>query len=415
MSAGTLKKFIRVGFAALLAPNLASCALQAIAPQTGSVAHEDVISNAFGLLSDTLVGATGSGDLASIQASPSFHVQDVLSGNIYHGTFVIAAGWDYTRAFVGGLSCAACHGGDSPTEVSPNLRAPNCFACHGGGPDGGPFHPPGWMDPDSIFFHGELVREAGYDYTAAIALPGSLTCAACHAGLDPQQVSPNTRAPSCFQCHGGGPDGGAGHPTGWMEMTSPYFHGKAVNLAGFDGTAGNMRCSACHAGYSLHDVNTNSRAPSCYACHGGGPSGQPAHPVGWDNPFSPLFHGGFVAAAGGDFTKAVALPGSLTCNVCHAGFSPKQTSPVSTAPSCYSCHAGGPGEGPAHPAGWLDPSSPQFHGTVVQAAGCDFSKAVASPGTLTCDSCHAATTADPSPNKLAPQCSSCHNPPPCTP
>ncbi len=357
------------------------------------------------------LSSTGGSKNASIlggQASPSFHVTSVWTEISYHGALVIAAGYDYTLALVGNMPCSACHAGNSPTQPSPNLRAPNCFACHDGGPDGSAFHPWGWNDPGSRLFHGDLVIAAGYDYAKAPA--GNLPCIACHAGLSPEKISPNSRAPNCFACHGGGPDGSAGHPPGWGDPKSTVFHGIAAVANGFrstdfkQATTGNLACSACHAGDGPLEVSVNSRAPNCYACHAGGPDGSPGHPPGWENPSSPKFHGGVVAAANFDYTKAKS--GNLTCNVCHAGESPSQVSPVSGAPNCFACHAGGPTGSSGHPPGWTDLTNPKYHGAVVEAAG---GYTLAKSGTLTCNACHAGESpSQVSPVSGAPNCFACH-------
>ena len=344
------------------------------------------------------------GNLMPDAASRSFHVSAVWTNPAFHGDLVIAAGYDYTKAMIGGLACSACHAGESPSEPSPNVQAPNCFACHDGGPDGSALHPPGWVDPSSPYFHGAVVIQADYDTNAAMA--GNLPCAACHATLSPDQASPNTRAPSCYLCHAGGPDGSAGHPDGWMDVTSPFFHGKAVQATGFNASStGLLSCGACHAGDSPTESSTNVNAPNCFSCHAGGPNGSAGHPEGWDDPTSHDFHGLVVEAANYDYTKAKA--GGLTCNTCHAGNNASQPSPNTNAPNCFSCHAGGPDGSPGHPCGWLDPTNPNFHGIVVEAAGDNCHKA--KWGGLTCNTCHACDSpTQTSANPNAPNCYTCH-------
>lgn len=343
--------------------------------------------------------AVGSGNpvSASQLGDPRFHAPDLWANPAFHGTVVRAAGYDYTRAFVGPFPCAVCHAGESPVQASPNLRAPNCFACHDGGPDGSAFHPWGWMDPTDWNFHGNVVVESGYDYNRARS--GNLVCAACHAGVLPSDPSPNSRAPSCFACHAGGPDGSAGHPRGWNDMASPNFHGRKASMAGFS-SPGQLSCSSCHAAFPGHE-GVNTRAPSCFVCHAGGPDGSPGHPPGWSTPASGSFHGPVVKNSGG-YDKARS--GTLTCKTCHAGESPAQASPVAKAPNCYTCHAGGP-DGSAHPQGWDDLTSAAFHGAVVNAAG-GFTKARVLD--RTCNACHAGGPQAASPNPRAPNCASCH-------
>ncbi len=339
----------------------------------------------------------------------SNHLQGWMDpvGAGFHGAIVRSAGYDYTLARVGNLSCNTCHAGESPFQASPNLRAPNCFACHDGGPDGSAFHPRGWLDIGSKNFHGDVVISFGQD-TARARLSGALGCAACHAVNSPTEPSINSRAPSCFACHGGGPDGSANHPEGWLDPSSSRFHGAVVEKAGFDHTTwgGTLTCSACHGGYTPTEQSPNSKAPNCFACHAGGPDGSPGHKAGWGDPGSGDFHGKVVKAAGNDFTRARA--GGLTCNACHAGLSATQQSPAEDAPSCFACHAGGPDGSSDHPAGWAELSGGNFHGKVVALAGYDFKKAKA--GRLSCDACHAGAGAgDQSPNLAAPNCFACHS------
>lgn len=347
--------------------------------------------------SSTAAGGTNSVESSRVSGAV-YHGGSLWRDPVFHGTLVRAAGYDYNQAFVGALACSACHAGDSPTQPSPNLRAPTCFACHDGGPDGSAFHPEGWLDVTDRNFHGNVVVAAGYDFNKARS--GALSCSACHAGLYPDQPSPNSRAPSCFTCHSGGPDGSAGHPRGWMDMNSPTFHGRVASLGGFR-SPGQLSCAACHVPWKGHE-GINTRAPSCFACHAGGPDGSPGHPPGWSTPASGSFHGKPVKSAGG-YTKARA--GGLTCDTCHAGRHANEPSPVAKAPSCHSCHAGGP-DGSAHPAGWDVLGHPAFHGAVVKAAGGpDAAKVLG----RTCTSCHAASgPSQSSPVARAPSCYSCH-------
>ncbi len=200
----------------------------------------------------------------------------------FHGAIVKEAGYDYTKAKFSGMACNSCHAGDSPDQASPVKGAPNCYSCHVGGPDGSDAHPAGWGDPTNPAYHGALVRAAGYDYTKAKT--NNLTCNACHAGESPAQPGANSRAPNCFACHPGGPDGSAGHPLFWVSPPSPIYHGAAVIAAGYDYTravVGSLTCNACHGGASPIEPSLNSRAGNCFACHLGGPDGSAGHSPGY--------------------------------------------------------------------------------------------------------------------------------------
>ncbi|MBM3270899.1 MAG: carboxypeptidase regulatory-like domain-containing protein [Candidatus Sericytochromatia bacterium] len=191
----------------------------------------------------------------------------------FHGTVVKEAGFDYTRAKWLGLACSICHAGKSPDQASPVRAAPSCYAYHKGGPDGSPGHPAGFMEVAHPAFHGRVVREAGYDYKRALA--GTIPCADCHAGEDPRQRSLNSRAPNCFFCHSGGPDGSAAHPIGWGDTAGP-------RLSDYPGPA------------------------SCAGCHGSLPSPRPDAP----HPPALAFDAGLYTGLAGVVALTVVDPGA---------------------------------------------------------------------------------------------------------
>ena len=240
-----------------------------------------------GLLPLIVVGLVGCKPPSSAQVASNFHNSAWMdqSSPKFHGAVVKAAGYDYTKAKWSGVTCNLCHAGNSPFQKSPVPTAPNCYTCHTGGPDGTAGHPSWWADPSNPNYHGAVVKAAVYDFTKAKV--GLLTCNTCHAGQNPTQTSPNSRAPNCFTCHPGGPDGTAGHPPGWGGPPSPIYHGAAVLAAGGDYTkarVGLLTCSTCHAGENPAQPSTNSRAPNCFSCHVGGPDGSAGHPPGWAIP-----------------------------------------------------------------------------------------------------------------------------------
>lgn len=223
----------------------------------------------------------------------------------FHGRVVKEAGYDFTKAKWTGVACSACHAASGSSEASARAGAPSCTSCHAGGPSGSPGHPAGWLDPTSPDFHGAVVKAAGNDYRQARA--GNMVCSACHAGDGPDQASPVSSAANCYSCHAGGPDGSPGHPLGFMDPASEFFHGKVVREAGYDYTralSGSLPCSACHAGESPGQMSPNPRAPSCFPCHAGGPTGSAGHPVGW---------GSIIGGT------PVYVSRIRTCASCHAG------------------------------------------------------------------------------------------------
>jgi uncharacterized CHY-type Zn-finger protein len=227
----------------------------------------------------------------NVKSSPGFHGQKVASTGL--------------------ISCPGCHGSDyrgGTSEVS-------CYKCHNG-PGG---HPRGWFDSSSDNYHG-----------LKVAAEGPSVCAPCH-GEDYKGLA--NKGVSCYKCH----DGPSGHPsTGWLDKTSPNYHGLKV------AQTGPSTCVACHG----EDYKGGTSEVSCYKCHNG-PSG---HPTGWIDPSSENFLGLRIRASGiGE------------CAPCHGEDYQGGTSGV----SCYSCHEGPSG----HPIGWFDSSSDNYHGLKVAAEG----------------------------------------------
>ncbi len=329
-----------------------------------------------------------------------------------HGDFVLSRGGTPERANLsGGQNCVTCHTAarNEDGTISPSKGAPTtCFSCHQGSADGSPGHPAGWANAASSGFHGKLVKAAGGFKNAR---SGSLPCGACHTtekamdGTVP--ASPHSKAPACFKCHGSlelsrQPQHGAG----WMNPAGADFHGKAVLGAGDYTKAkiGPITCNVCHVGESPTQAGLVAAAPNCHSCHSGGPTGSAGHTAAWIAQGDSNFHGAVVKAAGG-YTKARA--GTFTCNLCHAGESASGAGISSAAPNCFSCHAGGSDGSPGHPSNWLVMGGASFHGTVVAAAGKDYSKAKA--GGLACKTCHAGESpSQTSPVPGAANCFACH-------
>ena len=221
----------------------------------------------------------------------------------FHGQKIVLAGL---------ISCPGCHGSDyrgGTSEVS-------CYKCHNG-PGG---HPRGWFDSSSDNYHG-----------LKVAAEGPSVCVPCH-GEDYKGVA--NKGFSCYKCH----NGPSGHPsTGWLEKTSPNYHGLKV------AQTGPSVCAACHG----EDYQGGTSGVSCYTCHNG-PSGHPS--TGWFDSSSDNYHG-----------LKVAQTGPSICAACHGEDYQGGTNGV----SCYTCHDG-PG---GHPTGWLDNSNPKYHGAIVTSQG----------------------------------------------
>lgn len=234
----------------------------------------------------------------------------------FHGKVVREAGFDFTKAKWTGVSCSRCHSPSDAAGPGGKPGAPSCSACHSSGPAGTPGHPPGWMHPASSAFHGKVVKDANYDYKQAKA--DGTPCSTCHAGDNPTSQSPVYGATSCYACHAGGPDGSAAHPQGYASPASPVFHGLAVREAGYDYTkakVGNLSCSACHAGERRDQASWNSRAPSCFSCHLGGPTGSAGHPIGFGTPGAIVYASRIRTCASCHSDAQSDEPGSLGVNI----------------------------------------------------------------------------------------------------
>ncbi|MBN2290722.1 MAG: hypothetical protein JXQ83_15415 [Candidatus Glassbacteria bacterium] len=228
----------------------------------------------------------------SLQSSPEFHGRKIEQAGL--------------------ISCPACHGSDyrgGTSEVS-------CYRCHNG-PGG---HPAGFLNPADSSYHG-----------LRVAAGGPAVCAPCHG--EDYRGKPNSGV-SCYRCH----NGPSGHPsTGWLEKTSPFFHGLAASSRGMG------ECAACHG----DDFSGGTSGKSCKLCH---PS-QSGHPAqGWLEPDAAGFHG-----------ERLSQTGQSYCAGCHGSDYRGGDSGV----SCYTCHNGPSG----HPEGWFDRSSAGYHGLRVAAEG----------------------------------------------
>jgi hypothetical protein len=244
-----------------------------------------------------------------------------------------------------GIECLTCHAGVDQLKVATRQQLPSmetCVRCHaneGKSTDCRTCHlpgragtirtayPSGTLIPDD---HGlDYVRRHGIDAERDVG-----TCAACHAQEDclschdgavppsfhesnylllhPQEGMAN--APPCASCHRvdrfcrdchfksgvtmGSPLlsflGGAFHPAGWMDATSPDHHGQLArrNLQQCAGCHAKQDCISCHAfdpsaprihppgfGSSRRARQLQSANPGlCLECHGFGVPGDPIGP-----------------------------------------------------------------------------------------------------------------------------------------
>ena len=91
----------------------------------------------------------------------------------------------------GTADCAACHG----ETFEGGYTTVSCYSeaagCHSGGSGG---HPGGWMNLESVDFHGEHVRQSGWDME---------DCEKCHG----EAYTGGTSGSSCIDCHTISPPG----------------------------------------------------------------------------------------------------------------------------------------------------------------------------------------------------------------
>lgn len=191
-------------------------------------------------------------------------------------------------------------------------------------------HGEGWRDPTSPNFHGKVLAAQSYD---------AKSCRPCHGS----QFDGGLAESSCRKCHVTYP-----HPPGWVNASSPNFHGET--LAGVNYNL-NL-CNSCHG----NQFDGGTSGVSCRSCHATYP-----HLAGWVNPTAAEFHGKALAAQNYDATA---------CQACHGAQYDGGTSGV----SCKGCHATYP-----HPQGWVNASSPSFHGETLAGTNYDLNL---------CSSCH---------------------------
>lgn len=175
---------------------------------------------------------------------------------------------------------------DLPSPVAPGVKA----------------HGTDWLDTTSANFHGKVVNAAHGDVSG---------CLKCH-GLNYQG---GTSGVSCVKCHHD--EGATLHGRGWLDPSSPNFHGNAIRAANWD-----MRpCQACHGalydggkvGVSCRDCHTGGAGPeNCSTCHGSPTSNAPP----------PDLNGNTSRSARGVGAHQIHLNGSslshsMFCSECH--------------------------------------------------------------------------------------------------
>jgi predicted CxxxxCH...CXXCH cytochrome family protein len=294
-------------------------------------------------------------------------------------------------------ACQTCHGTPGTIYFDGGTTGLSCAACH---PEAGA-HPALWQgDNDDTL-----------DYMSSHRVVSQNTietgCAICHQVVA-EGPQPHNEAPSCLSasitygdgstigCHAGGP--ATAHD---LPFDTPDLHGA-------DAKADLAACQTCHGTPETTSFDGGTSDTSCAACH---PEAG-AHPTYWrgDNDTST------------DYVSSHRSAGkqSTTCAICH-DVEEGRSSPNANAPSCFSnsrqygdgstssCHASGPGA--PHPVPYTDPlqhgadakdnltSCVPCHATPANAGAGDNPRFNVAIGDLAngCESCHAASTAHPTP------------------
>jgi len=259
-----------------------------------------------------------------------------------------------TLVGLGGLAC----GNGRPVAGLASAAVSRCTECHGGGDNqtgAPPFDVSGRSDPTlpSVGAHTAHVQSG----PASVA--PAFDCDACH--VKPATVD----AP--------------GHRDGTVQIT----FGALATANGTLSPAYDTRTSGCATVY----------------CHGAFPAGNAANVPVWTA-------GPSQAACGTCHGDPAAVPSALpgaharlasgstnaTCNVCH----PETVLADGTVDVAGGKHVDGlPEVDPEamHPAGWLDPSSAQFHGvaaapSVDPCLRCHAPDLPAKVTTIVCNGCH---------------------------
>ena len=162
-----------------------------------------------------------------------------------------------------------------------------------------------WLDTSSSGFHGKVVDAANGDVHE---------CLKCH-GLN---YRGGTSGISCVKCHQ--EKGATLHGKGWIDQSSPNFHGNAVRAMGWD-----MRsCQACHGvlyeggrvGVSCRDCHQDGAGPeNCTTCHGShGSVSTPAPPRDLSKNSSRSARG---VGAHQIHLAGSSIFGTMLCSECH--------------------------------------------------------------------------------------------------
>jgi hypothetical protein len=195
--------------------------------------------------------------------------------------------------------CLQCHG----SNFDGGTSGISCIDCHQS--EGATWHGTGWLSPSSPNFHGEAIKDAGWDMSGCKTCHGSsyeggtsgVSCLTCHNNL--------TGPENCTTCHGGST--GPAPPKDLDDNTSPTARGVGAHQKHYIG-------GGIYSNYTTPCSDCHNVPPSLYS---------PGH---IDSPKpAEVVIGGWLAQA--DTNDVVGRPtyivSSLSCSntFCHGNFS----------------------------------------------------------------------------------------------
>lgn len=139
-------------------------------------------------------------------------------------------------------SCSQCHGDD----YTGGLSSPTCDNCH----SGIPVHVNGILDKSSPNWHGNFVKNIGWDLNQ---------CSQCHG----EDYSGGLITPSCNGCHSGN-NGPESCNTCHGDFNNPDFIAPPQDL--WDNTESSSAGVGSHTSH-MYENTLSSQPSNCFSCH----------------------------------------------------------------------------------------------------------------------------------------------------